>query len=167
MSFKHVNVMEILSDDSLTAVHSFVQKKVKELHPVPVQTAEKWVLTVVAAWTTPGMWGDISVNQRKMEVIFKLWKDRFFGFGLEQIPEKPILLLFRQLAKKEIDKFNTKAAASRQKHKEKVEEAYSDDDRVDYFCSHMAKFYNIRTVKKNVAPPMKSQEKKKRTPPRS
>lgn len=80
MSYKAVDVNAILSEDSLKAVHSFVQKKVKELHPVPVQTAEKWVLTVV------GMWADIAVNVRKMEVIFKLWNDRFLALALNKFP---------------------------------------------------------------------------------
>ena len=147
-------VKKILSDPEYDTVCKFVTKKTVELRPISPKNARKWLIRLLKVWSGPSTWEEIAKNQRKMELVYKCWKNHFFGYGLEIIPKFKVLNDFRTMVRKELLEMNARAQYSRQKHlgKSPVIDVYSDDDAIDYCSMEAAKLSNMRTCNKNINP---------------
>ena len=74
------SLTEVMRDKDLKLFHVFLNKKMAEMHPTPAKTARKWILVMMKGWTTPSQWKEMVTNNRKLEVVYKTWKNHFFGY---------------------------------------------------------------------------------------
>lgn len=154
-----VTAASVLNKPEYHKVKAFVDKvKTKMIHVEP-DTADKWVMRILAGWAGAEIFRQVSENTRKMEIVLRVWKTNFFGFGVEDKPSEEELTLFRDVVTEELRVFDWQAKQSKQKHKENRRDTSSNDDGVeDYFSQEMGKLWNARTSKVTVA-------KKAATPP--
>ena len=144
---------ELFSRPELEAARVFVNKKSCEITPMNSLDAKEWLVRLLRGWCGPKFWNEISTNNRKMEMVFKVWKTDYYGYGLEKMPGKPVLQEFRGRIGVELHKMNLAAQAARQKHltNKKLELPESGEDAyVDYFVQERAKLANPRTIRKTV-----------------
>ena len=147
----------IMSSNPSDAVRSFVLKKAGELKHLKKIDARMWVLRIIKTWSGPTLWKEVKTNQRKMEIVYKCWTKKFFGYGLHEDPPHEVAIVFRAMVKREVDLMSERAQTARKKYEaknpnSKVDEFFSDDDGWDYYNQESAKLWNVRTQNKQVAP---------------
>lgn len=165
-----IDVELILSDPDNYQVKTYCEKKCEEFTFLNAKTAKLWVLVVLRTWSGLSIWKEIKTNQRKMEVVYKYWKQHFFGFGVYVAPDKTVVNCkhFRKGAKDALEAFNNKASVSREKYtstQPKVEsptEKSSKSPVETYFNVEVAKLSNERTKKRR---PVYNPYLKKKNPP--
>ena len=155
------SLTEVMRDKDLKLFHVFLNKKIAEMYPTPAKTARKWILVMMRGWTTPSQWKEMVTNNRKLEVVYRTWKNHFFGYSLETVPKEEELEKFREMVSHELRVMNKKAKDSRKKyddvHRKKKKAVcdgrdFDDSNTPDAFSMENAKLLNARTARRNVVP---------------
>ena len=136
-------VQEILSDSANKTFATFVEKKVKDLFPLPKELAELWLVHLFKVWLGAKLFHEVSVNKRKMSMVFSTYNKAFFGFGFQVIPQRPVLENFRTVIKIELKELNAKASEARKKHVASQKQSAVSEP-FDYCNLEMAKLWNKR-----------------------
>lgn len=150
------NLQEYLSSKENRPMMWFIEQKVKAMtsEEMKPEVVRRWTYQLLAKWSGPALFAEVSKNQRKMEIVHKIWKTSFFGYGLECPPPKEVLHSFRRALRAELAVHNAKVSLSRQKYNEKTGRASPPKypEQPHYFTLEAAKLSNERTLKKNILP---------------
>lgn len=170
---KTLKMKQVMTDPEYKTLKAFIVKKATEMYPTDEKLARNWVAAVLKGWAGNRTFEKIRTNERKMEVAFRIWKSRFFGYGLYG-PEKENVEEYRAQLKEELKMFDHKASKARKKHEKKKRESVQgikDSTNEDSWTVEAAKLANDRTVNKNVdvrktiRAPSAAKKGKKKAPP--
>ena len=152
------SIDQILEEPEHSTAKLFIGTKVLELGPFQSLDGRQWLFRLLRGWTGTKIWKEIKTNRRKMEVVYKLYKAEYYGYGLEQLPDKTVRQEFRGKLRVEMAKFNKSADQSRKKflaHKgvmaQRTRVQYEESENEGYFNQNRAKLSNKRTAQRKIA----------------
>ena len=156
---KGVKLMDIIHEPENQLFMKWCDEKSRKLKAVGKKTAFRFYARLFTTYLPKWMWEEVRSNKKKMELVWKVWKDdlHFFGMGPD-LPEK-VIEKFVNMAHEALVTFNEKSDASRKKHRDSktpiIVDLLSDDEGAEEYSRGRvldAKLANVRTARKSVVP---------------
>lgn len=153
--YTHKEVEAILAQPGNAALRKYVYSKAGCALPSP-EAARRGLLQLFSRWLPKSLEQEVVSNQKKLDIVFKTWKEHFFTYGLEAIPESCVRNEFVAVVKQKLmhKKLNDKSYQDRHHAKKGTPLSIdlTDHDQEDHYNMQSAKLSNNRTVRKNIVP---------------
>ena len=144
----------LLEEKKYAPLKWWIKKKVdaRGSH-IRAEVARRWAFRIIRSWAGPKIFDEVATNQRKLDLVHRVWAMNYYGFGVEGKADEQVLKHFRSSVRVALRQYNQKVVEARQKERDaKKYASYPDGDQEDYYNLESAKIFNTKTVNKNICP---------------